>query len=102
MFYLGLELSSIPLAAMANFDLDKRRSSEAAMKFIMSSAFSSGLLLFGISLLYGATGTLNFAELSSQLTTVNSLTGIFIYPVDCRVWFQNLSSSFSSLDSRCV
>jgi NADH-quinone oxidoreductase subunit N len=73
MFYLGLELSSIPLAAMANFDLDKRRSSEAAMKFIMSSAFSSGLLLFGISMLYGATGTLNFGELSWQLTTENSL-----------------------------
>src|SRR5258706_1132177 len=73
MFYLGLELSSIPLAAMANFDLDKRRSSEAAMKFIMSSAFSSGLLLFGISMLYGATGTLNFTALSAQLTTYNSL-----------------------------
>jgi NADH-quinone oxidoreductase subunit N len=73
MFYLGLELSSIPLAAMANFDLDKRRSSEAAMKYIMSSAFSSGLLLFGISMLYGATGTLNFAALSVQLTGFNSL-----------------------------
>ena len=73
MFYLGLELSTIPLAAMANFDLEKRRSSEAAMKFIMSSAFSSGLLLFGISLLYGATGTLNFGELSWQLTSQNSL-----------------------------
>lgn len=73
MFYLGLELSSIPLAALANFDLDKRRSSEAAMKYIMSSAFSSGLLLFGISLLYGATGTLNFGELSVQLTPFNSL-----------------------------
>src|SRR6185369_6319980 len=53
MFYLGLELSTIPLAAMANFDLDKRRSSEAAFKMIISSAFSSGLLLFGISMLYG-------------------------------------------------
>jgi NADH-quinone oxidoreductase subunit N len=67
MFYLGLELSTIPLAALSNFDLDKRRSSEAAFKMIMSSAFSSGLLLFGISLLYGSTGTLNFAELAAQL-----------------------------------
>ncbi len=67
MFYVGLELSGIPLAAMANFDLGKRRSSEAAMKFIMSSAFASGLLLFGISLVYGATGTLTFSEISSQL-----------------------------------
>src|ERR1041385_5368723 len=62
MFYLGLELSTIPLAAICNFDLEKRRSSEAAMKLIISSAFSSGLLLFGISLLYGASGTLDFTQ----------------------------------------
>lgn len=68
MFYVGLELSSIPLAAMANFDLGKRKSSEAAMKFIVSSAFASGLLLFGISLVYGATGTLAFSELASHIT----------------------------------
>ena len=67
MFYLGLELSAIPLAALASFDLEKRRSSEAAMKFILSSAFSSGLLLFGISLLYGATGTLDFGVIASRL-----------------------------------
>lgn len=67
LFYVGLELSSIPLAALVNFDLDKRQSSEAAMKFIFSSAFSSGLLLFGISLLYGATGTLDFAVLAQQV-----------------------------------
>lgn len=69
MFYLGLELSTIPLAALSNFDLEKRKSSEAAFKFIISSAFSSGLLLFGISLLYGATGTLNFAMLASTMTS---------------------------------
>jgi len=67
MFYLGLELSTIPLAAICNFDLDKRRSSEAAFKMIISSAFSSGLLLFGISLLYGATGTLDFGELAQAI-----------------------------------
>jgi NADH-quinone oxidoreductase subunit N len=63
MFYLGLEMSTIPLAAAANFDLTKRSSSEGAMKLIFSSAFSSGCLLFGISLLYGTTGTLIFSEL---------------------------------------
>lgn len=68
MFYLALELSTIPVAALANFDLEKRRSSEAAFKMIISSAFSSGLLLFGISLVYGTTGTLNFAELSQNFT----------------------------------
>ena len=67
MFYLGLELASIPLAAIANFDLEKRQSSEGAMKFIISSAFSSGLLLFGISMLYGTTGTLVFSELPQYL-----------------------------------
>ncbi|MEO7765881.1 MAG: proton-conducting transporter membrane subunit, partial [Ferruginibacter sp.] len=50
MFFLSLELSTIPVAAMANFDLEKKISSEASMKMILSSAFSSGILLFGISL----------------------------------------------------
>ena len=68
MFYLSLELSTIPLAAAANFDLTKRISSEAAMKMIISSAFSSGLLLFGISLVYGAGGTLVFSEIAAHLS----------------------------------
>lgn len=68
MFYLGLELSTIPLAAMVNFDLHKKQSSEAAFKMIVSSAFASGLLLFGISWLYGSTGTLGFAELAASIT----------------------------------
>jgi NADH-quinone oxidoreductase subunit N len=68
MFYLGLELSTIPLAAAANFDLAKRRSSEAAMKLIFSSAFSSSLLLFGISMIYGTTGTLQFSQIPVFLT----------------------------------
>jgi len=61
MFYLGLEMSTIPLAA-------KRQSSEAAMKLIISSAFSSSLLLFGISLVYGTTGTLILSELPAHLS----------------------------------
>ena len=67
MFYLSLELATIPVAAMANFDLEKKISSEAAMKMILSSAFSSGILLFGISLIYGATGTISFAEIPAML-----------------------------------
>lgn len=66
-FYLSLELATIPVAAMANFDLAKKRSSEGAMKMILSSAFSSGILLFGISLLYGATGTISFPEITQHL-----------------------------------
>ena len=67
MFYLGLELSTIPLAALCNFDLEKRISGEAAMKMIMSSAFSSAILLFGISMMYGTTGTISFAEIPAAL-----------------------------------
>ena len=80
MFYLGLELSTIPLAALSNFDLQKKRSSEAAFKFIISSAFSSGLLLFGISLLYGATGTLNFSQLAGSITeTPLTILGFILF-----------------------
>jgi NADH-quinone oxidoreductase subunit N len=68
MFYLGLEMSTIPLAAAANFDLTKRRSSEGAMKLIFSSAFSSACLLFGMSMLYGTTGTLIFSELPQHIS----------------------------------
>jgi NADH-quinone oxidoreductase subunit N len=70
MFYLGLELSTIPLAAAVNFDLTKRQSSEAAMKMIISSAFSSALLLFGISIVYGISGTLIFSEIGSHLSVL--------------------------------
>ena len=81
MFFLSLELATIPVAAMANFDLDKKRSSEAAMKMILSSAFSSGILLFGISLIYGATGTISFAELPKHLdgNSLQVLSLVFLF-----------------------
>lgn len=81
MFYLALELSTIPLAALANFDLEKPKSSEAAMKMILSSAFSSAILLFGISFLYGTTGTLSFSEMPQHLdgSNLQMLSFIFIF-----------------------
>lgn len=69
MFYLGLELGTIPLAALANFDLDRKRSSEAAMKMIMMSAFASCVLLLGLSFVYGLTGTLSMELLSATFGT---------------------------------
>ena len=68
-FYLGLELSTIPLAAAANFDLAKKKSSEAAMKLIISSAFSSALLLLGISWIYGMNGSIDFLVLAAQTSS---------------------------------
>lgn len=81
MFYLGLELASIPLAALVNFDLGKRKSSEAAMKMILSSAFASGIMLFGISILYGTTGTISFSDFPNLITesTLQLLSLIFIF-----------------------
>ncbi|MBI5373296.1 MAG: NADH-quinone oxidoreductase subunit N [Sphingobacteriales bacterium] len=80
-FYLSLELASIPVAAMANFDLDKKRSAEGAMKMILSSAFSSGILLFGISLVYGSTGTISLPEIAGRLdgSTLQVLAFIFFF-----------------------
>ena len=62
LFYLGLEMTAIPMAALVNFDMGKVKSSEGAMKMILSSAFSSGLFLYGVSLLYGITGTLSISS----------------------------------------
>jgi len=64
---LSLELATIPVAAMANFDLEKKASAEGAMKMILSSAFSSGILLFGISLIYGTTGSISLPEIGQLL-----------------------------------
>ncbi len=81
MFFLSLELATIPVAAMANFDLEKKISSEAAMKMILSSAFSSGILLFGISLVYGVTGTISFSEIPVYLngSPLQILAFVFLF-----------------------
>lgn len=80
-FYLSLELATIPVAAMANFDLEKKKSSEGAMKMILSSAFSSGILLFGISLLYGSTGSVSLPEIQERLdgSTLQILAFVFFF-----------------------
>jgi NADH-quinone oxidoreductase subunit N len=71
--YLGLEMSTIPIAALANFNKSMKNSSEAGIKLILSSAFSTGILLFGISLLYGAVGNLSFENIQANLQ-LNELT----------------------------
>ena len=78
MFFLSLELGTIPVAALANFDLERKRSAEGAMKLILSSAFSSGILLFGISLVYGTTGSIDFAKVSQAMDGSPLQTTAFI------------------------
>jgi NADH-quinone oxidoreductase subunit N len=64
MFYLGLELATIPIAALAAFERYKNKSAEAGIKLILISALSSGVLLYGLSMIYGTSGTLYFYDLS--------------------------------------
>ncbi len=72
LFYLGLELQSLALYVLAAFDRDNVISSEAGIKYFVLSALSSGLLLYGCSLLYGFTGSTNFDEISISLVAQNT------------------------------
>jgi NADH-quinone oxidoreductase subunit N len=69
MLYLGLELASIPIAILAGYEKMKNQSAEAGVKYIFLSALSSGILLFGISFIYGTTGTVDFHEIAGKLTS---------------------------------
>lgn len=67
--YLGLELLSLSLYAMVAMQRDSVLASEAAMKYFVLGAIASGMLLYGISIIYGLTGTLDLAEVSTQMTS---------------------------------
>lgn len=67
MFFIGLELASIPMTALIAFDKNRQNAAEGGAKFILTAMFSSGLLLFGLSLVYGTTGTLYFDDLASRI-----------------------------------
>jgi len=71
--YLGLELLSLSLYAMVAFNRDSLPASEAAMKYFILGALASGLLLYGISLVYGLTGSLDIAEVATRLAAAGEL-----------------------------
>ncbi len=71
MFYIGLELATIPIAALAAFDRYRNNSAEAGIKLILSSALSSGILLYGLSMIYGTTGSLYFSEVAKLFAQAN-------------------------------
>ena len=68
-FYMGLELQSLALYVLATFNRDQLKSSEAGLKYFVLSALSSGLLLYGCSLIYGFTGSTNFNAIAEQLNS---------------------------------
>lgn len=80
LFYIGLEMASLPMAALITLDKKRRESAEAGAKFIFTAIFSSAVFLFGLSLLYGAGGTLYFSDLMSslELTPFTILSMVFI------------------------
>jgi NADH-quinone oxidoreductase subunit N len=71
MFYIGIELATIPIAALAAFDRYKNKSAEAGIKLILSSSLSSGILLYGLSMIYGTTGTFYFSEVATLFVNNN-------------------------------
>ena len=72
MLYLGIELLSLALYALIGFNKHSGLSSEAAIKYYVLGAMSSGILLFGISLIYGFTGSINYFDIADQIRNINS------------------------------
>lgn len=68
LFFIGIETASIPMAALVAFNKYNHKSAEAGAKFILSTVFASGISLYGISMIYGAAGTLYFDDLALLIT----------------------------------
>ncbi|MCE1168683.1 MAG: NADH-quinone oxidoreductase subunit N [Sphingobacteriia bacterium] len=81
MFYIGLETATIPLAALAAYTHHQTKSAEAGIKLILSSALSSGILLYGISMIYGTTGSVYFTEVAAKWSNepLNIMAFIFFF-----------------------
>jgi NADH-quinone oxidoreductase subunit N len=78
MFYIGIELATIPIAALAAYERYKNKSAEAGIKLILSSALSSGILLYGLSMIYGTTGSLYFQEVAAKFAGSNLMIFGFV------------------------
>lgn len=68
MFFLGLEMASVPMACLVAFDKFRQNSAEGAAKFILTATFSSGVMLYGISFIYAAAGTLYFDDVANAIS----------------------------------
>ena len=69
LFYIGLETASLPIAALVAFNKYKEKSAEAGAKYIFNAVFSSGVMLFGLSFLYGACGTLYYTDMNLAMSS---------------------------------
>ena len=104
-FYLGLELQSLALYVLASFNRDNVLSSESGLKYFVLSALSSGLLLYGCSLVYGFSNSTNFTYIANS--SLNMEYGIIWYYIWTSIYyswfsFQNFRCSFSHVGPRCL
>ncbi len=76
--YIGLELLSLCLYSLVALDRDNAKSAEAAMKYFVLGALASGMLLYGMSMIYGMTGSLNLTEITSALQEINPKNPVLI------------------------
>lgn len=84
LFFLGLEMASVPMGCLVAFDKYRHHSAESGAKFVLTAVFSSGVMLYGISMIYGATGTLYFddvaaALLASGVPTAFTIAGLVFF-----------------------
>lgn len=80
MFFIGLEIASIPMVALVAFDKYRHNSAEAGAKYILMALFSSGLLLYGLSFIYGTTGTLYFNDITVALDgSMLQIAGLILF-----------------------
>ncbi|MGE5424370.1 MAG: NADH-quinone oxidoreductase subunit N [Syntrophothermus sp.] len=79
MFYLGLELATIPLATLVAYDRYKEKSAEGGVKLIFTSALSSGILLYGLSMIYGTVGSVYFEDVKAAITATPSALQILAF-----------------------
>ena len=81
MFFLGLETASVPMACLVALDKKKKVSAEAAAKYILTATFSSGVMLYGISFVYGAAGTLYFDDIAQVLAGISPFSDQIYLPI---------------------
>ena len=79
MIYLGLELTALSTYALVAFDRESKRGSEAAMKYFVLGSMASGMLLYGMSMIYGATGSMDLHQISVAISNLGGDDVILIF-----------------------
>ncbi len=81
LLYLGLELQALSLYALVAFDRDSRKGAEAAMKYFVLGALGSGMLLYGISMIYGATGSIEFGPVAQAVAEQGMSNKVLVFGI---------------------